>query len=155
MYGKILIPIDDIEAADLALSNAKDLAKSTGASLVILHVVSPEHPLVIGDEHVAGVHAAAAVVEQARRDESVHLADQQSKLDGIAEGLSTDGVSVTGQAVIGNAHDEIVRAVSDLGADLVILSTHGRRGVSRAILGSVADEVVHDVDVPVMIVRRS
>ena len=155
MYGKILIPIDDIEAAGLALSNAKDLAKATGACIVILHVVIPEHPLVFSVEHIAGVHAAAAVVEQAQRDESVHLADQQSKLDGIAEGLSTDGVSVTGQAVIGNAHDEIVRAVSDLGADLVILSTHGRRGVSRAILGSVADEVVHDVDVPVMIVRRS
>ncbi len=155
MYGKILVPIDDIESAGLALSNAKDLAISTGASILLLHVVTPEHPLVISDEQVVGVHAAAAVVEQAQRDETVHLADQQSKLQVAADELSGDGVSVSAEAVLGHAHEVIVKAVSDSGADLVVLSTHGRRGVSRAFLGSVADEVVHDVDVPVMIVRRS
>lgn len=155
MYGKILVPVDDIESAGLALSNAKDLAKATGASVVLLHVVTPDHPLVIGDEHVAGVHAAAAVVERAQQDESVHLANQQSKLQATADELSGDGITVSAEAVLGNAHDEIVRAVKSSGADLVILSTHGRRGVSRAFLGSVADEVVHDVDVPVMLVNRS
>ncbi|MBT4126985.1 MAG: universal stress protein [Chloroflexi bacterium] len=155
MYGKILVPVDDIESAGLALTNAKDLAKATGASLVLLHVVTPDHPLVISDEHVAGVHAAAAVVEQAQQDESVHLANQQSKLQAAADEISAEGVSASAEAVLGNAHDEIVRAVKDSGADLVILSTHGRRGVSRALLGSVADEVVHDVDVPVMLVNRS
>ncbi len=80
MYEKILVPVDDIESAGLALTNAKDLAKATGASLVLLHVVTPDHPLVISDDHIAGVHAAAAVVEQAQQDESVHLANQQAKL---------------------------------------------------------------------------
>ena len=155
MYGKILVPVDDIESAGLALTNAKGLAKATGASIVLLHVVTPEHPLVATDEHLAGVHAAAAVVEQAQKDESVHLADQQSKLQAAADEISSDGVSVTAEAVLGNAHDEIVKAVKGSDVGLVILSTHGRRGVSRAFLGSVADEVVHDVDVPVMLVNRS
>jgi nucleotide-binding universal stress UspA family protein len=155
MYEKILVPIDDIESAGLALSNAGDLAIATGASVVLLHVVTPEHPLVANDEHVAGVHAAASVVEQAQRDESVHLANQQEKLQVEADRLSSDGISVTAEAVLGNAHEEIVRVVKSSGVDLVVLSTHGRRGVSRALLGSVADEVVHDVEVPVMIVRRS
>ncbi|MBC8453275.1 MAG: universal stress protein [Chloroflexi bacterium] len=155
MYGKILVPVDDIESAELALSSARDLAKSTGASVILLHVVTPDHPLVASDEHVAGVHAAAVVVEQAQRDEAAHLADQQSKLQAEADKLSADGVSATAEAVLGHAHEEIVRAVKDLGVGLVVLSTHGRRGVSRALLGSVADEVVHDVEVPVMIVRRS
>jgi len=155
MYEKILVPVDDIESAGLALTNAKDLAKATGASLVLLHVVTPDHPLVISDDHIAGVHAAAAVVEQAQQDESVHLANQQAKLQTAAAEISSDGVTVSAEAVLGNAHDEIVRVVKDSGISLVILSTHGRRGISRALLGSVADEVVHDVDVPVMLVNRS
>lgn len=155
MYGKILVPVDDIESAGLALTNAKNIAKATGSSLILLHVVTPENPLVISDEHLAGVHAAAAVIEQAQRDESVRLADQEAKLQAVADELTSDGVSTSAEAVIGNAHDEIVRAVKDSGAGLVILATHGRRGVSRAFLGSVADGVVHDVDVPVMLVNRS
>ena len=155
MYGKILVPVDDIESAGLALTNAKYIAKATGSSLMLLHVVTPENPLVISDEHLAGVHAAAAVIEQAQRDESVHLADQQLKLQAAADELASDGVTISAEAVLGNANDEIVRAVKDSGAGLVILATHGRRGVSRAFLGSVADGVVHDVDVPVMLVNRS
>lgn len=155
MYGKILVPVDDIESAELALANAKELAKATGASIVLLHVVTPDNPLVISDESVLGVHAAASVVEKAYEEESVHLAEQQSKLQAAADEIGSDGVSVAAEAVLGNAHAEIVRAVKDSGADLVILSTHGRRGVSRAFLGSVADEVIHDIDVPVMLVNRS
>ena len=155
MYGNILVPVDDIESAGLALTNAKAIAKATGSSLILLHVVTPENPLVITDEHLAGVHAAAAVVEQAQRDESVHLADQQTKLQAVADELTSDGVSVSAEAVLGNANEEIVRAVKASGVGLVILSTHGRRGISRALLGSVADGVVHDVDVPVMLVNRS
>ncbi|NQW20115.1 MAG: universal stress protein [Chloroflexi bacterium] len=155
MYRKILVPIDDIESAGLALSNATDLSKAIGASVVLLHVVTPDHPLVIGDESVAGVHAAAAIVEQARHDESIHLAEQQSKLQSVVDGLVADGISASAEVVLGHAHEEIVRVVKHSGIDLVILSTHGRRGVSRALLGSVADQVVHDVDVPVMLVDRS
>ena len=155
MYEKILVPIDDIESAGLALSNAKYLAESTGASILLLHALTPQHPLVVSDETVAGVHAAAAVVEQAQQDESTNLADQQFKFQAAADELSGDGVSVSAEVILGHAHEVILKSVSDSGADLIILSTHGRRGVSRALLGSVADEVVHDVDIPVIIVRRS
>ena len=65
MYGKILVPIDDISSAGLALVQARDLAKSNGASVVVLHVVTTENPLLTHDEHVAGVHAAPQIVEMA------------------------------------------------------------------------------------------
>ena len=155
MYSKILVPIDDFGSAGLALENAAKIAKSTSAEIVLFHVISDVNPLVISDEHVGGVHAAASVVERARQDESVHLAEQEAKLQRLADSIAGDGVSTRVEATIGNPHNEIVRAVETFGADLVIISTHARRGVSRAILGSVADEIVRDVDVPVMIVRRS
>ena len=76
-------------------------------------------------------------------------------LEEAAAEISPDGANITTEVAVGNAHEEIVRVVKDEGIDLVIISTHGRRGVSRALLGSVADEVIHDVGVPVMVVRRS
>ncbi len=155
MYKKILVPVDDFKSADFALTNAKAIAKATGASVVLLHAVTPDHPLVATDEHVAGVHAAAAVVEQAKKDEAAHLANQQEKLQVEADKLAAEGISASAEAVLGNARDEIIRAVKTSGIDMVILATHGRRGVSRAFLGSVADEVIHDVDVPVLVVDRT
>lgn len=155
MYEKILLPIDEFETAGHAVSNAKMIATSTGAEIVLLHVVMPENPLVTHDEHIGGLHAAAEVVEIARQDEAEHVEQQKQVLQAAVDNLSTDGVSVSGQVVVGSAHEEIVRAVKEQGIDLVIISTHGRRGVSRAFLGSVADEVIHDVEVPVMVVRRS
>ena len=154
MYENILVPIDDIESAELAVTNAKGIAKATGGTVVLLHVVTPDNPLVMSDESGLGAHASAEVVELARQDESVHLAEQQSELQKLADKLSSDGVSVTAEAVLGHAHEAIVKSVKDFSADLVILSTHGRRGISRAFLGSVADQVVHDFDVPVMLVNR-
>ena len=154
MYEKILLPIDDLETAAVAISNAKQLSGSSETKIILLHVVTPENPLVIHDEHIAGLHPAAEVIEIARHDEAVHVEHQKEKLEAAARELSTDGATFSGQVVVGRAHEEIVRAVNEQGIDLVIISTHGRRGVSRAFLGSVADEVIHDIDVPVMVVRR-
>jgi nucleotide-binding universal stress UspA family protein len=155
MYGKILLPVDDLDSAGLAISNAKTLAGSTGAKVILLHIVSPENPLVIHDDHLGGVHAAAEIVEIAQHDEAVHEREQKEIFDAAARDNSTDGVEFSAIVIVGNAHNEISKVVSEQGIDLVIISTHGRRGVSRAVLGSVADEVMRDVDVPVMVVRRS
>jgi len=155
MYGKILVPIDDISSAGLALDQARDLAKSNGASVVVMHVVTPDNPLLTHDEHMAGVHAAPQIVEMAQKDEKAHFEAEKAEIQPAIDSLDSEGVETSLLVISGNAHNEIVRVVNEQGVDLVILSTHGRRGVSRALLGSVADEVVHDVGVPVMIVRRS
>ena len=155
MYEKILVPIEDISSAGLALSQARELAKPTGASVVVMHIVAPENPLLTNDEHVAGVHAAAQIVEMAQKEEKAHFEVERAEFQPAVDSFNSEGIDASLLVISGNAHNEIVRVVNEQGVDLVILSTHGRRGVSRALLGSVADEVVHDVGVPVMIVRRS
>lgn len=155
MYRKILLPIDDVATAGVAIANAKEIAKSMNAEVILFHVVTPDNPLVLHDEHLGGVHAAAGVVEQAQVDEARHVAGQEAVLEEAAAGIQSDGVNIVTEVAVGNAHEEIARVVRDEDIDLVIISTHGRRGVSRAFLGSVADEVIHDVGVPVMVVSRS
>lgn len=155
MYGKILLPVDDLESAGLAIANAKEVVGSSGTELILFHVVSPENPLVMHDEHIGGVQAAADVYEAAQHDEAKHVEEQAANMQAAAEEVTATGVSATSQVVVGNAPAEIIRAVNEQGIDLVIISTHARRGVSRAFLGSVADEVMKEIQVPVMVVRRS
>ncbi|MBC8453173.1 MAG: universal stress protein [Chloroflexi bacterium] len=155
MYGKILLPVDDLESAGLAISNVKEMAGSNDTHVILFHVVAPEKPLVMHDGHLGGVQTAADVYEVAKHDEAKNVEEQTKVMQAAAEELNAAGLNVTSQVVVGNAPTEIVRAVNEQGIDLVVISTHGRRGVSRAFLGSVADEVMRGLEIPVMVVRRS
>ena len=154
MYEKILLPVDDLNSAGLAFSNAKSIAGSTGAEVVLLHIVSKE-PVIMTDDQMGGATATAMAMEISEEEEAAHVLDETAKYETVANDLSGSGVKFSSQIVVGNAHDEIVRAVTDRDIDLVIISTHGRRGMARTLLGSVADEVMKDVEVPVMVVRRT
>lgn len=155
MYGKILLPVDDLESAGLAIANAKEIAGSNGTEVILFHVVSPENPLVMHDEHIGGVQAAADVYEAAQHDEARNVSEQSETMQAAAEEISATGVKASSQVVVGNPSAEVIKAVGDQNVDLVIISTHARRGVSRAFLGSVADEVMKELEIPVMVVRRS
>ena len=139
----------------MAISNAKEVAGSSGAEVILLHVVSPENPMVMHDEHIGSAQVAADVYEAAQHDEAQHVREQSENMQAAAEEIAATGVKASSQVVVGNASTEIVKAVTEQEVDLVIISTHARRGVSRAFLGSVADEVMKELEVPVMVVRRS
>ena len=155
MYEKILIPVDDLKSSEAAIANGKAVASLSGAEVILLHVVSPENPLVLHDDHLGGVHAAAEIVEIAKVDEARRVAEQEAILAEAVAGFTTVGVKFTPEVAVGSPRDEILRVVKERGIDLIIISTHGRRGVTRALLGSVAEEVMRAVDVPVMVVRRA
>ncbi len=155
MYGKILLPVDDLESAGLAISNVKQIVGSSNAEVILLHVVSPEKPLVMHDEHIGGVQAAVDVYEAAQHDEAHNVEEQSANMKSGAEELAATGINASSQVIVGNPPAEIIRTATEQGVDLVVISTHGRRGVSRAFLGSVADEVMRDLEIPVMVVRRS
>jgi len=155
MYKKILLPIDEIKSASAAISNAKGLAAATGAEVVLFSVVSTENPIIVHDEHVGGLHASQEVVDMAIQDEERHVEQAEAELQKAVESNGADGVKFSFEVTTGRAQDEIVRYTKENGVDMIIISTHGRLGVSRAFLGSVADEVIHEVEVPVMVVKRS
>jgi nucleotide-binding universal stress UspA family protein len=77
MYGKILLPVDDLESAGLAISNVKEIAGSNGTEVILFHVVSPEKPIVMHDGHIGGVQAAADVYEAVKHDEARKVEEQE------------------------------------------------------------------------------
>lgn len=157
MYKKILLPSDGSETSRRALRHASGVALATGAEIVAIQVIDSEahvfaqssatsiEPLPAGPISAEIVHEAVEGQRQAA----------QENLDAVAQQLREDGVTTVGTEVIeGSAGDEITAAAERLGCDLVVMATHGRTGIRRAILGSVADHVVrHTPGIAVLLVH--
>jgi nucleotide-binding universal stress UspA family protein len=144
MFHRIVVPTDFSDCSQEAWAVAKRMAAAPGSELVLVHVLT-EVPLYA--EGVFNIENARKVREGARKWVENALEDWVAKAR--AEGL-------TARAVVrsGVAHQEIVSLIRDERADLVVIGTHGRGGINRALLGSVADRVVRLAPCPVLTVRE-
>lgn len=138
----ILVPVDFGEASEAALAYAVDLAEGTDAKVFVLH--SYELPLVGLPDGV--VSATAELTGRVVR------AAQQA-LDELVRRYEKRKVPVTSHLEQGDAREVILRQAERLGADLIVIGTHGRRGIARALIGSVAESVVRTSPVPVLTVH--
>ncbi|MFB6108340.1 MAG: universal stress protein [Haloplanus sp.] len=142
MPKRILVPVDGSVPADAALSFA--LAEFPDAEMTVLSVVDPT------DAGYASVESAPSTFErlqEAARERA------ESVLDDARETAADRGVEVTTETAVGEPSRAIVRWVEDHDVDQVVVGSHGRRGVSRVLLGSVAESVVRRSPVPVTVVR--
>lgn len=143
---KLLVPVDESPGTSLGLDTAITLAKATAASVDVLHVVVP----------ISGLASAvgAAFYDQAWDDEALNRA--KSYVDAVAERLRGVGVPAHAEArVATTVAAAIVHSADQNGDDIIVMSTHALSGMSRAIIGSVADAVVRTAHCPVLLVRQS
>ena len=142
LIKKILVPIDFTETSARALDSAVDLAQVLDAAVLVVHVYQPPVYSFPDAVLVAPPEMAAKISDKAQRmlDEAVNSRRQRCK--------AIDGVLVTGAA-----WEEIGRLAEEQGAHLIVMGTHGRRGLPRAILGSVAERVIRTSTVPVLTVH--
>jgi nucleotide-binding universal stress UspA family protein len=133
MFSNVLVPLDGGPEAATALPAAQALASSLGARISLLRIV--RRPDVQFDMHVDDIREAAVY------------------LDGVARELASSNLRVSTHARSGEVGQAIVKEISARGADLVVMATRGQGGVRRAVLGSVASEVLSLSPVPVMLVR--
>jgi nucleotide-binding universal stress UspA family protein len=138
----ILVPTDFAEAADAALEYAVAWARLSGAKIALLHVCEipyvgiPDGPLV----------PAGDVVDPMMKDAARLLAT-------VTANHRSQGVEITPLVEQGVPRETIATMAGRLRADLVVMGTHGRRGISRALLGSVAEWVVRCAPCPVLTIR--
>ena len=137
---KILVPIDFSETSRKAVQYAVSFAKQFKAELHLLHIVepTPAPPEVVYLE-------SAAIYTEARE-----VAEKQ-----LAEWRTAAAAETITKATVRNgiAHREIVRAASELKADLIIVGTHGRTGLTHLFMGSTAERVIREATCPVLVVR--
>lgn len=127
MFAKILVPLDGGDVAAGVLPSALSLARATGATLSLLRVV---------EEDSREVRAAA-----------------EASLTLVAAGLRASGVPTEVNVRAGHPAEEILAGVAEIGADAVAMATHGRSGLTRALMGSVAERVMRESRVPVLLLR--
>jgi nucleotide-binding universal stress UspA family protein len=139
---KILIPTDFSEYSRHALQYALALAEGFQAKLFLIHVW--ELPMT-GSILPAEPYPEVILTEEQKA--------RREKLTRLAEILQTSGVEVEPVFVLGKAYLEIVKAAEELEVDVVVLSTHGRSGVSHLLFGSIAEKVVRLASCPVLTVK--
>ncbi|MFT3721453.1 universal stress protein [Pseudorhodoferax sp.] len=144
MYKQILVPVDGSQTAMAALREALTIAKAFQSDLFVVHVIDPYPFLGVGAEYAVGqAEYLSAATEQATKA----LAEAQEAVQ--AAGLSCETAVVEGHA----AEDGIMNSAKTSGADLIVMGSHGRRGIEKLLLGSVTQRVLQEAHVPVLVVR--
>jgi nucleotide-binding universal stress UspA family protein len=144
MTRRILHPSDFSKASSAAFAKAIDMAKSSRAQLLVVHVISPMVPIP-GDGYVS-----PKVYDDLVASTRASAQKQLAKLLGKAK---TARVRATGFLLEGVTHEQILRFAKSRRADLVVMGTHGRSGLAKLFLGSVAGRVVAAASCPVMTVK--
>lgn len=139
---RILYATDFSSASLPALRQALALAKLSGAQLIVLHVVSPNLPFVVDAE------SRRRILARMKRTAQAHLEE-------VLAVVAKAGVAAKGVLRVGDPRGEILSVASAQRADLVVIGTHGRTGVKRALMGSVAMSVVSTCPTPVLSVRET
>ena len=148
MYKKILVPLDGSALAEAILPHVRAFVECYQAEVVLLYVNPPPHyaEAELGPLGVAQITEAIAKLHQ----------EKQAYLERTAAGLGALGMSVKPLIRISYpVADTILDVATEVGADLIAMSTHGLSGMSRWLIGSVADKVVHGAKIPVLLIRPS
>lgn len=142
MYSVVLVPLDGSALAELAVAHAKMVVSGGGAEIVLVRAVV--NPLTRMPE--TGIPEEAAFMESL-------LEDAGSYLRHVADTLAQDGFRVRTVVREGEPEEVILAVAGEENADLIIMGTHGRSGLSLLVMGSVAEKVMHATDRPVMFVK--
>jgi len=136
MYKRILVAVENSEADRTILSHVSNLAKLTGAELLLVHVA---------DGWVA------RNFNQLNLRESEEMKSDRAYLERVKSELAAQGLPVSTHLAMGDPSDEIIRVAEDQHVDLIAMSTHGHRFLSDIIHGTTADRVRHLVKGPVLL----
>jgi len=145
MYRRILVPVDGSKTAARGLSEAIRLAKNQHARLRLVHVV--DKMAIIGVVE-AGLDPGPVLARLARSGRRLL---EQARLRAKKAGV--DSEIALYQPVSKRVADTILSETKKWRADLIVMGTHGRRGVRRMVLGSDAEQIIRQADVPVLLVR--
>lgn len=147
MYDRILVPTDGSDVSATAEQAAIAFARAHGSEVVVLAVGQPQPP-------IASAEAAMAI--DPGLDDAVLLNAAKEHARNVANAAEAAGVRCTSLAVLDYSPADAILATADSHAcDLIFMGSHGRRGLSRLLAGSVTQKVLAEAHVPVMVMRPS
>lgn len=146
MYKKIICPIDGSPTSDCGVIEAINLTKDQNAKLLFLHIIDTYFPIldVTGDLNVA------YITENLRNNGRKVI----KKAENYAQAAGVSAETKIVEALGGRVSKLILSQVEEWSADLIVMGTHGLRGIERLVIGSDAETVVRTTPVPVLLVRN-
>lgn len=141
LFKHLLITLDISPRSEAVIPHVIEMARAMSLSITLLHVI--ESP----DGEDGAVYAGPAATPASA------FSGARAYLDGVATQLA--GLDVRTQIRQGRPALEILNAIADLQVDLVAMATHSRQGINRLVFGSVAEQVLHESSMPVLLVRAS
>ncbi|MFB6234627.1 MAG: universal stress protein [Halopenitus sp.] len=141
LYDRILVPTDGSAEGEQAVEHALQLAAAHGASVHALYVIN------------TASYAGLPMESSWDGIDDLLRSDADAAVQGVEEVAEPYDVAVTTAVVEGSPSREIIRYAEEEGCDIVVMGTHGRGGIDRLLLGSVAEKVVRGSSVPVLTVR--
>jgi nucleotide-binding universal stress UspA family protein len=147
MYRNILVAIDDSETSRVALDEAINIARATGAKLHIVHVA---------DEVLLGMHqrTVSTTLNLDHAMAAIRGAGAKILEDALAAASGIDAETILLETMKRRVSEVLVDKSRELGSDLIVIGRHGQRGLARLILGSVAEQVAKIADASVLLVRK-
>ena len=138
----VMVPLDGSEFAELPLPYVEQLARSLPLEVLLVSVVAHENPLYVDDGRTGLKEVAGHLEEEAT-----------AYLDGVAQRLRSKGMTVQPRVIRGSPAHALVSLAQETPHDLVAMTTHGRSGLSRWMMGSVAEAMIRASGDPVLVVR--
>jgi nucleotide-binding universal stress UspA family protein len=146
MYEKILVPLDGSSLAECVLPDVETMAKSYNSKTVtFVRVIEPMIPYGGGEGYIDP--RIYQQIEDDARNEA------ESYLKGLATRIKMGPAQVKTEVLLGRAAESIIAYAKKVNVDIIVTATHGRSGVTRWVLGSVADRLLHIAPMPVLVVR--
>ena len=150
MYERVLVPLDGSKMSEAALPYVVELASKLAPAgkieVTLIHVISSLTHYVVAGEASARIPYTESEIKQIRKAARAYL-------NKAGKTLRSTGAIMTYEVRVGKAANEIAKTTDEINADLIIMSTHGRSGISRWAFGSVTDKVLRGGNKPVLIVR--
>lgn len=154
MYSKIMVPLDGSRSGGKAVEHAVELAKKFGSELLLFRVVPPANIPATGMGMPGSISMYEMATEAAEVETEIGVKRARNQLNARRRQLESEGIKARAEVMIGDPAAIIKRTAKSEKVDLIVMATRGRRGITRALLGSVADDIVRSGVAPVLVLRR-
>jgi nucleotide-binding universal stress UspA family protein len=151
MFERIVVPLDGSRFSATALNYATEIAKQFGSEVILIHVVIPANPMIwASPSGVASPKATEIAIEAAQLRDKENAQRARRYLKRKLRQVAAQGIKTSLHVSIGSPAKSIIEFCEKERVNLVVMTTSGKSGIKRAILGSVADELIREPGIPVL-----
>jgi len=154
MFKRLLVPLDGSRFGSRALRYATEVAQRFGAEVILIRVIRPTTPvIVVGAHNVASPAESEIAVQAAFEADKRNATRAKRYLSDKIRAIKPRHIKASYQVAIGDPAQSIIEFSKKKNIDLVVMTTHGKSGLKRAVIGSIADVVIRESGKPVLVIR--